>query len=42
MKPLNTFSGIVVKHIACGANHSIALTDDDRVFSWGYNNNNET
>lgn len=30
------FIGAVVKDIACGSNHCLALLDDDTVWSWGF------
>eukprot|EP00743_Colponemidia_sp_Colp-15_P002521 GILK01002733.1.p1 GENE.GILK01002733.1~~GILK01002733.1.p1 ORF type:complete len:871 (-),score=95.60 GILK01002733.1:101-2677(-) len=32
---LNCFSGIAIQAVACGAAHSLALSEDGRVFSWG-------
>lgn len=34
-------SGKTVTKIACGANHSLALTSDGEVFAWGYNNSGQ-
>ena len=34
---LNAFNGEKVKAISCGFNHSLALTESGRVFSWGSN-----
>eukprot|EP01084_Bolivina_argentea_P088248 159347_1 len=30
-----------IKHISCGSNHCIAISNDNNVFSWGDNDNSQ-
>ncbi|CAL9697113.1 unnamed protein product [Knipowitschia caucasica] len=36
-RPLKCFSGLQVFQVSCGSKHSIALTKDGQVFTWGQN-----
>jgi alpha-tubulin suppressor-like RCC1 family protein len=29
--------GIIIKQIACGGEHTLAIAEDGRLFSWGWN-----
>ncbi|XP_043917257.1 probable E3 ubiquitin-protein ligase HERC6 [Protopterus annectens] len=40
-KKIKEFSSIHVIQIACGHHHSVALSKDGRVFSWGQNNHGQ-
>ena len=40
--PLGTLEGVAIEAIECGSKHTLLLTQDGEVYSWGYNQYGQT